>query len=126
MGFCYSICASALWPCVAIIVPMKQLGMAYGLQTAFQNGGLAVFPILISALLPDADSQEPPQRLVLWWGQVMGVFAQITVAAIALTIILWCAVRHASPRLRLLSAAAAAQGGCSLALTRPGRGRGPR
>jgi hypothetical protein len=28
--------AAALWPCVAVVVSDRQLGMAYGLMTAFQ------------------------------------------------------------------------------------------
>jgi len=41
MGCTYSLCAASLWPMVALIVNLKQLGSAYGLMTALQNLGLA-------------------------------------------------------------------------------------
>ena len=41
MGCTYSLCAASLWPMVALIVNIKQLGSAYGLMTALQNLGLA-------------------------------------------------------------------------------------
>jgi len=37
MGVAYSVCAAALWPCIAIVVELHKLGTAYGLMTAFQN-----------------------------------------------------------------------------------------
>eukprot|EP01118_Nematostelium_gracile_P014379 TRINITY_DN5585_c0_g1_i1.p1 TRINITY_DN5585_c0_g1~~TRINITY_DN5585_c0_g1_i1.p1 ORF type:complete len:463 (+),score=112.64 TRINITY_DN5585_c0_g1_i1:40-1389(+) len=47
LGFSYSICAAALWPCVALVIPTHQLGSAYGLMTAMQNLGLAVAPLVV-------------------------------------------------------------------------------
>ena len=38
----YSVCAAALWPSVALVVPSSKLGTAYGLMNAIQNFGLAV------------------------------------------------------------------------------------
>lgn len=51
MGAAYSICAAALWPCVALIMPPHQLVTAYGLMTAMQNLGLAVAPLAIGEIL---------------------------------------------------------------------------
>ncbi|KAJ1486383.1 hypothetical protein T484DRAFT_1789995 [Baffinella frigidus] len=64
--------------------------MAYGLQTAFQNAGLAVFPIVLSGLMPDASSTEALPTLIKWWAEVMMVFVQMSLASVVLTIVLWC------------------------------------
>ena len=48
-------CAASLWPMVAIIVDLKQLGTAYGLMTALQNLGLAVAPLVIGPLVENDD-----------------------------------------------------------------------
>jgi MFS family permease len=53
MGCTYSLCAASLWPMVALIVDLKQLGTAYGLMTALQNLGLAVAPLIIGPLVED-------------------------------------------------------------------------
>jgi MFS family permease len=53
MGVTYSLCAASLWPMVALIVPIKQLGTAYGLMTALQNLGLAVAPLAVGPMVDD-------------------------------------------------------------------------
>lgn len=50
MGIGYSIYAAAMWPSMPYIVPMKQLGTAYGLITMLQNIGLSLFPLIVAAL----------------------------------------------------------------------------
>ncbi|GBG79941.1 hypothetical protein CBR_g30205 [Chara braunii] len=50
MGFAYSVYASAIWPSVALVVDSSALGLAYGLITASQNGGLGVVPIIVGAI----------------------------------------------------------------------------
>ena len=42
MGVSYAMCAASLWPMVALVVPTRELGMAYGLMTALQNLGLEI------------------------------------------------------------------------------------
>merc|ERR1712127_9595 len=37
MCFCYSMLAASLWPMVALIVPKRQIGTAYGLMQSVQN-----------------------------------------------------------------------------------------
>jgi len=91
MGMAYSICAAALWPCVAIVVDLHKLGMAYGLMTAFMNLGLAVFPIVISPLLPDADSQATPQEFYEMYRDVMMIFGGLASAGFVFTLGLWIA-----------------------------------
>lgn len=51
IGIAYSVCAAALWPCVAFEVPQKQLGSAYGLMNSIQNTGIAIAPLIIAAIL---------------------------------------------------------------------------
>lgn len=49
-GLAYSIFAAALWPSVPYLVKRHQVGTAYGVMTALQNGGLALFPVLVAAI----------------------------------------------------------------------------
>ena len=39
-----------LWPSIALVVKESKLGTAYGFITAVQNGGLALFPVIVSTL----------------------------------------------------------------------------
>lgn len=47
MGIMYSMFAACLWPSIAVVVPMRYQGSAYGLSFALQNLGLAAFPLII-------------------------------------------------------------------------------
>ena len=49
-GLAYSAFAAVLWPSVPFTVPQDRVGKAYGLTTAIQNGGLALFPLLAAAI----------------------------------------------------------------------------
>lgn len=51
LGVSYSLLASGLWPLVAMIVPEKQLGTAYGICQAVQNLGLATVIILAGVIV---------------------------------------------------------------------------
>jgi MFS family permease len=91
MGMCYSVCASALWPCISIIVEDKRLGTAYGLMTAFQNLGMAIFPIIISPLLPDADRNSentPEEEFISMYRDVLILFSYLACAATVATVLL--------------------------------------
>ncbi|KAK9509921.1 hypothetical protein O3M35_004808 [Rhynocoris fuscipes] len=46
LGLSYSMCASALWPMISLVIPEYQLGTAYGIAQALQNLGLAVATML--------------------------------------------------------------------------------
>eukprot|EP00116_Pleurobrachia_bachei_P005641 sb/3465903/ len=56
IAIAYSICASALWPMVSLVVPEYQLGTAYGMMQSIQNLGLAVVSLLAGALLTKSES----------------------------------------------------------------------
>ncbi|KAM3568591.1 hypothetical protein VYU27_009290 [Nannochloropsis oceanica] len=56
-GLAYSAFAAVLWPSVPFTVPEDRVGVAYGLTTAIQNGGLALFPLLAAAIYKAADSR---------------------------------------------------------------------
>ena len=58
-GVSYSVFAAALWPSVPYCVDERYVGTAYGLLTAVQNGGLALFPVIIGQLL-NACNYDPP------------------------------------------------------------------
>lgn len=50
IGFSYCIYAAAIWPSIALVVPERTVGTAYGVVTAVQNLGLAVFPLMVGAI----------------------------------------------------------------------------
>jgi MFS family permease len=54
LGIVYTVFAGALWPTFALTVPQRQLGTAYGVATALQNGGLCVVPLLVGHLQASA------------------------------------------------------------------------
>mmetsp|Transcript_56244 Transcript_56244/g.137950 ORF Transcript_56244/g.137950 Transcript_56244/m.137950 type:complete len:743 (+) Transcript_56244:81-2309(+) len=89
MGISYSVCAAALWPCIAIVVELNKLGTAYGLMTAFQNLGLAVFPLLIADLLPEDDANFSKEEFEILYGPVMTVFAACGATGAGLTVVLF-------------------------------------
>mmetsp|Transcript_32342 Transcript_32342/g.59033 ORF Transcript_32342/g.59033 Transcript_32342/m.59033 type:complete len:461 (+) Transcript_32342:81-1463(+) len=73
LGLTYTIFAGALWPTFALTVPQRQLGTAYGVATALQNGGLAVVPMLVGHLQAAAGPGE--------FHEVMRLFGMFGVAS---------------------------------------------
>merc|ERR1719331_595852 len=71
----YTVFAGALWPTFALTVPQRQLGTAYGVATALQNGGLAVVPMLVGHL--QASAPVGNFRTVLQLFMSFGVVAVI-------------------------------------------------
>eukprot|EP00937_MAST-01D_sp_MAST-1D-sp2_P005672 g5672.t1 len=59
-GLAYSMFAAALWPSVPYVVADKFVGTAYGLITAVQNFGLAVFPLVIAAIYSAGGNKYVP------------------------------------------------------------------
>ena len=57
-GVAYSIYASSLWPTVQATVMQHEVGMAYGVVTAVQNGGLALFPYIVPTPKEESGFQE--------------------------------------------------------------------
>ena len=51
MGVGYSLCACALWPMVALIIPGHQVGTAYGCMQSIQNLGLALATLVCGAIV---------------------------------------------------------------------------
>jgi MFS family permease len=73
LGLCYSIFAAALWPSIAYVVPDHLAGTAYGVVTAVQNLGLAVFPNCVSALQPTPLVCNNSWACVEWLFTAMGM-----------------------------------------------------
>lgn len=46
LGVAFVLVPAAMWPSVPLVVEEKRVGTAFGLMTAIQNGGLALFPLL--------------------------------------------------------------------------------
>ncbi|XP_044751170.1 major facilitator superfamily domain-containing protein 1-like [Coccinella septempunctata] len=51
MGISYSILASSLWPLISLVIPEHQLGTAYGVCSALQNSGLAIFTSIVGVIV---------------------------------------------------------------------------
>jgi len=50
LGVSYSVCASSLWPCVALLVSDDRVGTAYAIMNSIQNGGLAIAGLVAGVL----------------------------------------------------------------------------
>lgn len=51
MGVAYSFLAASLWPAVPYVLKTKETGIAFGVMTALQNSGLAIWPLISGAIL---------------------------------------------------------------------------
>jgi MFS family permease len=51
MGVVYSVLVASLWPAIPYVVQGDLVGMAYGIMTAMQNSGLAIWPLVTGAIL---------------------------------------------------------------------------
>ncbi|TFJ84951.1 hypothetical protein NSK_003979 [Nannochloropsis salina CCMP1776] len=58
--------AAVLWPSVPFTVPEDRVGVAYGLTTAIQNAGLALFPLMAAAIYKAAGSEYIPHVELLF------------------------------------------------------------
>merc|ERR1712072_551589 len=61
LGLSYSVCASALWPSIPLLVPLKWIGTANGVATSMQMLGIGVCNIIVGSL-KDSYSQTHPGR----------------------------------------------------------------
>jgi MFS family permease len=59
-GLAYSGFAAVLWPSIPLVIPAKFTGLGYGVVTAIQNGGLAIFPLIIAAIYSDSNDHYIP------------------------------------------------------------------
>jgi len=63
LGIAFSLVPAAMWPGVAVIVPEKRLGTAYGLMTSLQNLGLFAFPILAGTITDAVNPGVTPEMV---------------------------------------------------------------
>jgi len=77
LGMVFMVFAGALWPAIALVVAEKQLGTAYGVATAAQNGGLAFTPLVVGYLQANSAPGDFTEILTLFTlcGVVGGGFA---------------------------------------------------
>lgn len=66
MGLMYSLLACAFWPLVAVVVPERQLGTAYGMMQSVQNLGLAVIA-MVAGMIVDASGYLILEVFFLSW-----------------------------------------------------------
>lgn len=82
LGAAYSIYAAALWPSVAFVVKQHQLGTAYGLVTAVQNGGLAVVPLIVGVILDKTNKNYKYSELFFAIVAAFGVLVGIILMSV--------------------------------------------
>ncbi|KAG0426657.1 hypothetical protein HPB47_026252, partial [Ixodes persulcatus] len=66
MGLNYSLLACAFWPLVAMVVPERQLGTAYGMMLSVQNLGLALIS-MVSGMIVDSSGYFMLEVFFLDW-----------------------------------------------------------
>jgi MFS family permease len=59
-GLAYSAFAAVLWPSIPLVVEPRYTGLGYGIVTSVQNGGLALFPIIIAKIANDHGGEYIP------------------------------------------------------------------
>lgn len=59
-GLAYSGFAAVLWPSIPLVIPAKFTGLGYGVVTAIQNGGLALFPLVIAYIYTSSNDHYIP------------------------------------------------------------------
>ncbi len=75
LGFAFVLVPAALWPSVPLIVRAERVGTAFGLMTAIQNTGMALFPVLNGALRDATGSYVASQVMFASLGLVGLIFA---------------------------------------------------
>lgn len=75
LGFAFVLVPAALWPSVPLIVRSNRVGTAFGLMTAIQNIGMAIFPLLNGLLRDKTGSYTASQVMFAGLGVVGFVFA---------------------------------------------------
>ncbi|AYU80168.1 Major Facilitator Superfamily [Leishmania donovani] len=97
MGCFYTFLVSGLWPSVPWAVPSTVVGVAYGAMTSIQNIGLALFPMLVGAILDhfrqngnntaELTQDLPPLEAFMWTEALFLVSALIAfLASVALLV----------------------------------------
>ncbi|EEC07925.1 transport protein, putative, partial [Ixodes scapularis] len=66
MGLNYSLLACAFWPLVAMVIPERQLGTAYGMMQSVQNLGLALIS-MVSGMIVDSSGYFMLEVFFLAW-----------------------------------------------------------
>ena len=58
IGIFYATYAAVFWPCVPLVVEEKTVGTAFGVITAFQNGMLALNPLMLGVIQSHTQSRK--------------------------------------------------------------------
>jgi MFS family permease len=75
LGFAFVLVPAALWPSIPLIVKKDRVGTAFGLMTAIQNIGMALFPLLSGLLRDKTHSYTAGQFMFAALGLVGLLFA---------------------------------------------------
>lgn len=59
-GLSYAMFAAVIWPSIPLVIEPQYVGLGFGVTTAIQNLGLALFPIIIAALYSSDDNSYIP------------------------------------------------------------------
>jgi len=60
MGAGVSVYGSVIWPCIPLVVDQEVVGTAFGITTSLQNFGMAVSPMILTALHSATDAWTVP------------------------------------------------------------------
>ena len=83
LGIAFTHVASAMWPSVPKIIPMKQLGSAYAIIFYIQNIGLSMVPVLIGNVI-EANTNNGTTNYTI----PMSIFAFFGAIAVLISILL--------------------------------------
>ena len=75
LGAAFVLVPAAMWPCIPLIVHKDRVGTGYGLMTAVQNVGLALFPFLNGKLRDITRSYTSSMLMFAFLGVAGLVFA---------------------------------------------------
>ena len=97
LGITYSLCASVIWPILALIVHERHIGTGYGIMTAIQNAGFAFFPSIIGAVLQVAGNDKDLDAGYLKMEIIfLGTSAAASVSCFVLLFVDWSQGSHLS------------------------------
>ena len=65
-GLAYAGFAAVLWPSIPLVIDSKFTGLGFGITTAIQNAGLALFPIIIAVIYTDSNDKYIPNDEVFF------------------------------------------------------------
>ena len=83
VGASYSLATAVIWPLVPFLLPKEQLGVGNGIMTSVENLGLAVLPLVFSAV------QAAPSIAGTSWLYTLPILLLVAAAVVAFALVLY-------------------------------------